>query len=151
MCFLCICIILFLGQLYFPQQSIRGGGMSSAENELYMQTLRSFQKLNSGSGGMHASANTSLFDFRGLLASQLGSTGPQGNAGSNACFALDLQRSAILTSGIPLSNSHQLSITYKAQKDVVTGAGNDVSYLVDVFLTYQICIRTFLSQCVLEV
>jgi len=129
------------GQLYFPQSSIRNPGTSLgyAENELYLQTLRSFQKLSPV--GDKVSAFSSLFDFRGSLTSTAGSAA----AGSNACFALDLQRSAILTSGIPLSNSRQLSIAYR------TTTSPPSTLNVDVYLTYQILVRVFLSQCVLEV
>ena len=136
------------GQLYFPQSSIRAtsSAISQAEVELYMQTLRAFQKLNPGSMGQNASSNTSLYEFRGVLGTTLG-IGAQAVSGGNACFALDLQRSAILTSGIPLSNAHQLSINYNTNYTIPA----TMPYLVDVFLTYQVLIRTFLSQCVLEV
>lgn len=138
------------GQLYFPQSSIRGGvtlassnGPGSAEDELYAQTLRAFQKLNSGGLGQMASANSSLFAFRGLSdATQTNGTG----SGGTACFALDLQRSAILTSGVPLSNSRQLTIQYS------TNVGTTYpNYLIDIFLTYQILVRVYLSQAVIEV
>ncbi len=132
------------GQLYFPQASIRGGvtlasavnGAGSAEDELYAQTLRAFQKFNPGALGQLSSANSNLFNFRGTLST----------SGGTACFALDLQRSAILTSGIPLSNSRQLTIQYSTNV-----GGTFPNYLVDVFLTYQILVRVFLSQSVLEV
>lgn len=138
------------GQLYFPQSSLRSASahVGQSDNELYMQTLRAFQKFNPGTMGQNASANTSIYEFRGTPAQGL-NLGAQGVAGGNACFALDLQRSAILTSGIPLSNSHQLSITYKTSNTFV--ASNTFNYLVDVYLTYQVCIRTFLSQCAIEV
>lgn len=141
------------GQLYFPQSSIRGTAtaasplLGTCENELYAQTLRAFQKLNVGSMGEKAGCNTSLFEFRGnvTVAASVDATTTQG---SSACFALDLQRSAILTSGIPLSNSRQLSINYNTAFLQTTGA---FSYLVDVFLTYEILVRVFLSNLVLEV
>ncbi len=149
------------GQLYFPQSSIRSASVqiNQADVELFMQTLRSFQKFNTGSMGTNAAANTSLKEFRGrLYAGTSAASGPgaivvgaQMLAGGNSCFALDLQRSAILTSGIPLSNAHQLSINYKTNAVAATGAASNTNYLVDVYLTYQVCIRTFLSQCVLEV
>lgn len=131
------------GQLYFPQTSIRGDGtaLGLCENELYQQSLRAFQKLNLGPMGEKAGANVSLTDFRGATPLNI----LQGPQTGKACFALDLQRSAILTSGIPLSNSRQLSITYDTN---FVSAG---SFLVDVYLTYQILVRTFLSQVVLEV
>lgn len=123
------------GQSYYPQSSLRNPGTTVGylENELYCQTLRAFQKL--APVGEKVSARTSLFDFRGTTAS----------GGSNACFALDLQRSAILTSGIPLSNSRQLSVFFQCT------TSPPATFNVDVYLTYQILIRVFLSQCVLEV
>jgi hypothetical protein len=151
------------GQLYFPQSSIRSvltNQVNQADVELYMQTLRSFQKLNPGSNGMYAGTDSSLTDFRGVVyegayaGPAVITAGAQGLAGSDACFALDLQRSAILTSGIPLSNSHQLSINYSATTRNAVAVGitsGTTNFLIDVFLTYQVCIRTFLSQCVLEV
>lgn len=139
------------GQLYFPQASIRGGvtlassvnGIGSAEDELYVQTLRAFQKFNPGGLGQLSSANSNLFNFRGT--SNSSATDGTGSGGT-ACFALDLQRSAILTSGIPLSNSRQLTIQYSTNV-----GGTYPNYLVDVFLTYQVLVRVFLSQAVLEV
>ncbi len=140
------------GQLYFPQSSIRGGqtpAIGQAEVELFMQTVRSYQKLNSGSMGQNASCSTTLAQFRGAQPTVLTATNGAAGAGMGRyAYGLDLQRSAILTSGIPLSNSHQLSIMYNTQYGVDTGT---IQYLVDVFLTYQICIRTFLSQAVVEV
>jgi hypothetical protein len=135
------------GQLYFPQSSLRSSnGLSGqVENELFVQTLRAFQKFYPGAMGQYAGSSTKLPEFRGVVAAGNGNAAD----GSKACFALDLQRSAILTSGIPLSNSHQLSINLNTISSFVTS--NAFNYNVDVFLTYQICIRTFLSQAVLEV
>ena len=133
------------GQLYFPQSTITGTANNAsagygavggkAEVDLYLQTLRCFQKLYSN--GLQDSAATSLQDFRGIAQSA------NVNGGSNACFALDLQRSAILTSGIPLANARMLSIQY-------TNAGSG-TYAVDVFTTFQIVVRTYISQCSIEV
>lgn len=134
------------GQLYFPQQSIRGNGGQTglADNDLYLQTLRSFQKLWSGVYGQNASSNCSLAAFRG---STVGGTVITAPGSAEAVFALDLQRSAVLTSGIPLSNSRQLQIFLNTQLSQPA----PFAYLVDVYLTYQVLARTFLSQVVLEV
>ncbi len=141
------------GQLYFPQNSIRSQFTTTtaqADNELFMQTLRAFQKFNSGAMGQNASADTNVYQFRGrtLVAADTLVAQP-GVFGGRAAFSLDLQRSSVLNSGIPLSNSRQLSITYNTTQAFVTS--NTFNYLVDVFLTYQIIVRTFLSQAVLEV
>lgn len=134
------------GQIYFPQQSIRGNGGQTglADNDLYLQTLRSFQKLWSGVYGQNASSNCSLAAFRGSTAGGATITAP---GSAEAVFALDLQRSAVLTSGIPLSNSRQLQIFLNTQFSQPVA----FAYLVDVYLTYQVLARTFLSQVVLEV
>jgi len=128
------------GQLFFPQTSIRGSGtaVGQADTELYSQTLRAFQKLYPGPLANSASSNTSVYNFRGLP-----------STGARAVYALDLQRSNVLTSGIPLSNSRQLSIFYNTAQ--AFGTGGSIPYLVDVWLVYQILIRTFLSQAVIEV
>jgi hypothetical protein len=140
------------GQLYFPQASIKSQYLTvaQADNELLMQTLRSYQKFNSGVMGQNASASTNVFKFRGnsiLAANQ--TYGAPGAYGGRAAFSLDLQRSSVLSSGTPLSNSRQLNILYNTTQFFVAAA--NFNYNVDVFLTYAIQIRTFLSQCVLEV
>lgn len=126
-----------VGVNYFPQQSLRGAGtaVGQADNDLYMQTLRSFNKLCPQT--QNTSSNCSLVSFRGSATLN----------GSEAAYGLDLQRSAILTSGIPLSNARLASVYYATNFSQIT----TFAYLVDVYLTYQILIRTFLSQVVLEV
>jgi hypothetical protein len=74
------------GSLYFPQASIRGIGPRQTSPELYAQTLRSVSKWHQTMG---VSAGVSESEFR------------QGSA----AFGLDLERSNVQLSGIPLSNS----------------------------------------------
>ena len=138
------------GQLFFPQSSLRQGNAAAVggcDNDLYTQTLRAFQKLNVGQNGENASCDTSLWDFRGTIGAAASTPTNLTYQGGRACFALDLQRSAILTSGIPLANSRNASISYTAAFSQTTS----FVYLVDIFLQYEILVRAFNSQCVLEV
>lgn len=146
------------GSLYYPQSSIRGSNALTATADLFAQTLRAFQKLNVGGAGENAGAGTSLYQFKGSLTTAANVTGLNATAagpsttpiwptvqGGRAVFALDLQRSAILVSGLPLTNARQLNLLY------TNNTSNGGPFQVDVYLTYEVVVRCFNTQVSLDI
>jgi len=117
-----------LGNLYFPNSSIKAPTPLLAHTELYAMSTLGFKSTGGYRTGVTTVHNTSQSDFR-----------------HNPVLAVDLERTAAMgLSGVPISSSRVLAFN-------ITYADSDTSKRVDLFLKYVSLARVFLSNTSVEI